>query len=311
MNSGKIDITVIVPVYNAIHYLQKCIDSILDQSFINFELLLINDGSTDGSDLICNFYSERDTRIRVFHKKNEGVSSARNIGIINAKGKWISFIDADDYILPNALLTFFENSYDTDWVLANSYRLEENRKNLIYSWKDKDFIVDLLKIKHFALWGYLFNASIIKAKKILFNENLAYSEDRLFILQYAIFSNSLFFLAEPIYVYRIHNNSVCKSNNGLKKAKHQFYAANQISLLANSYKNLSKNKYNILLKEKRNILNLGIYQFLEQPYTFSTFQKLKNYYIRFYNSHILLFYFLLVYNFFKIKRRRIIKFRKY
>ena len=89
-------VTIIVPVYNAEKYLHKCIDSILTQTYTDFELLLINDGSKDNSGTICNEYAMKDSRIRVFHKENAGVSKARNMGLDNAKGEWITFVDSDD-----------------------------------------------------------------------------------------------------------------------------------------------------------------------------------------------------------------------
>ena len=91
-------ISIIVPVYNVEQYLRRCIDSILNQSFADFELLLIDDGSKDKSGAICDEYAAKDSRIRVFHKENGGVSSARNIGLENARGEWLSFIDGDDVI---------------------------------------------------------------------------------------------------------------------------------------------------------------------------------------------------------------------
>ena len=87
-----------MPVYNTEKYLRRCVDSILAQTFTDFELLLINDGSTDSSGAICDEYTQKDSRVRVFHKENGGVSSARNIGLDNAKGEYIAFVDSDDYI---------------------------------------------------------------------------------------------------------------------------------------------------------------------------------------------------------------------
>ena len=92
------DISIIVPVYNVEKYLNRCLDSIINQSFINFELILINDGSTDKSGKICDKYAQIDKRVRVIHKKNEGVSLTRNLGINIAKGDYITFIDSDDWI---------------------------------------------------------------------------------------------------------------------------------------------------------------------------------------------------------------------
>lgn len=91
-------ISIIVPVYNTERYLSKCIDSILSQSFTDFELLLINDGSLDYSGAICDQYAANDSRVTVFHKENGGVSSARNLGLDNARGEWVTFVDSDDWI---------------------------------------------------------------------------------------------------------------------------------------------------------------------------------------------------------------------
>ena len=93
-------ITVIIPVYNAESTLRRCLDSILAQTFTDFECLLINDGSKDRSGEICEEYANKDSRVRVFHKENGGVSSARNVGLDNARGEWITFCDSDDTVMP-------------------------------------------------------------------------------------------------------------------------------------------------------------------------------------------------------------------
>ena len=91
-------ISVIVPVYNSEQTLHRCIDSILGQTYRNFELLLINDGSKDRSGEICDEYARQDSRVKVFHKENGGVSSARNVGLDNARGDWVTFVDSDDWV---------------------------------------------------------------------------------------------------------------------------------------------------------------------------------------------------------------------
>jgi glycosyltransferase involved in cell wall biosynthesis len=108
-------ISVIVPVYNSSLHLERCIDSILNQSYGDFELLLINDGSTDDSGLICDKYSLQDKRVRTFHQTNKGVSAARNHGLCVSNGEWITFIDSDDYIKPDYFVNFnplLLNKYD-------------------------------------------------------------------------------------------------------------------------------------------------------------------------------------------------------
>lgn len=99
-------ISVIVPVYNAEKYLQRCVDSILKQSFTDFEVLLIDDGSHDRSGELCDEYGDKDNRVRVFHKENGGVSSARNVGLDNALGDWLAFVDSDDTFLVIFFITW-------------------------------------------------------------------------------------------------------------------------------------------------------------------------------------------------------------
>ena len=109
-------ISVIVPVYKAEKYLRRCIDSILAQTYTDFELLLIDDGSPDRSGEICDEYAKQDSRVRVFHKPNAGVSSARNLGLDNAKGDWITFVDADDYLAPDWCQQHIEAIQGVDYV---------------------------------------------------------------------------------------------------------------------------------------------------------------------------------------------------
>ena len=95
-------VSIIVPVYNTEQYLRRCIDSIVNQEYTDFELLLIDDGSKDSSGVICDEYAEKDARVRVIHKENSGVSDSRNCALDHAKGKYIQFLDSDDWITPDA-----------------------------------------------------------------------------------------------------------------------------------------------------------------------------------------------------------------
>jgi len=123
MNTPQISI--IVPVYKVEDYLQRCIDSILEQTFTNWELILIDDGSPDKSGKICDEYAQRDNRVRVFHKENGGVSAARNEGLIQAKGEWITFIDSDDYVDKTFLEDFGLSRYKAD-IYLEGYQVEKN-----------------------------------------------------------------------------------------------------------------------------------------------------------------------------------------
>lgn len=118
-------ISVIIPVYNAEKTLNRCLNSIIAQDFKDFEVLLVDDGSTDDSGKICDEYAAKDDRFKVFHKKNGGASSARNIGLDNAKGEYITFCDADDYTEANWLDVFISNIKDYDIVVSSFNQIEK------------------------------------------------------------------------------------------------------------------------------------------------------------------------------------------
>lgn len=138
-------ISVIVPVYNVEPYLHKCINSIINQTHKDFELILIDDGSPDSCGLICEDYAKRDRRIKVIHKENGGLSSARNSGIEVAKGKYIAFIDGDDYVHPNMLEVMYNTAeqHSSDMVVCDFVKVNENDDYEINSSKS------IKKIQHF------------------------------------------------------------------------------------------------------------------------------------------------------------------
>ena len=133
-------LSVIVPIYNSKEHLPRCIESVLSQSFSDFELLLVDDGSTDGSGAICDAYSAKDDRVRVFHKANGGASSARNVGLENVKGQWLTFLDSDDWFEEN----YFQVPFDSDVDLLYQNRilsdgspdgyLSEQKQKAVISW---------------------------------------------------------------------------------------------------------------------------------------------------------------------------------
>ena len=125
-------ISIIVPIYKTEQYLQRCIDSILAQTFTNFELLLIEDGSPDNSGKICDKYALKDSRIKVYHKENGGVSSARNLGLDHATGEWITFCDSDDWVNKDWLELFILNS-NTDMVIQSYYVSTITNPCLLYT----------------------------------------------------------------------------------------------------------------------------------------------------------------------------------
>jgi glycosyltransferase involved in cell wall biosynthesis len=190
MKANCVYFSVIVPVYNVDNYLVQCIDSILFQTYSNFELLLIDDGSTDSSSYICNKYAKKDSRVRVFHKDNGGVSSARNRGIEESKGDYIVFIDADDWIDNDYLQCLMPNEKDD--IVCCSYKLENITKEindwgilLSESSNSTDFITNnITKFGFNTVWAKVFRSDIIKQKHIRFNENISQCEDAIFVFDY-------------------------------------------------------------------------------------------------------------------------------
>lgn len=187
MSSPKI--SVIVPVYNAERWLHRCIDSILAQTFTDYELLLIDDGSTDASGAICDEYAQRDTRIRVFHKPNGGVSSARNLGLDNAQGEWISFVDSDDWVNCNYLDLFTTQIDNGAELIVQGFiphgNLWQTRTGINYKGAVKE---GLLKLHKENILGFicnkLYKLSIIKDSVLRFDTEVVLREDELFMLQY-------------------------------------------------------------------------------------------------------------------------------
>lgn len=200
--------SIIVPVYNAETTLRRCVDSILLQESQDFELLLINDGSTDSSAVICDAYQALDERIHVFHKSNGGVSSARNVGLNNATGEWFVFVDADDYVGPEWLSVFADNidAFGENVLIsqrANIFwgeKLEEVlhakdagriNKDTFFSWGQYGY-----------LWNKCFNKQIIKDANISFDNTMQCFEDEIFVLEYSQYVECMVIPSHfPTYFY--------------------------------------------------------------------------------------------------------------
>lgn len=212
-------ISIIVPVYNVEQYLPRCINSILVQTFIDFELLLIDDGSTDNSGKICNDYAENDKRIRVFHKENGGVSSARNLGLDNAQGEWIVFVDSDDWV-DDTWLEKYNDSIDmgTDIIFQGYVREElDNKQTFHYYDNNKgqetgNIIYELEQRNLFGwTWIKIFKADIIKKYQLRFNLNMSISEDLIFTIEYCLhIKNRIKVLSSTTYHYFNTPNSLFK-----------------------------------------------------------------------------------------------------
>ena len=213
-------VSFIVPVYNAAPFLRNCVDSILRQSFDGFELLLVDDGSTDGSNGICDQMAEKDPRIRVFHKENGGVSSSRNLGIKHSRGEWICFADADDIVLENGLQSLVDGISDEVDMVWGGYEVFDEDGEITYAVSErisefitnKDGIEMLFLPKYYRylgyVWGRLFRREVLLSSGIGFDEDIIYNEDRLFCTRYLCASSAgIRFFTAPVYGYFERANS--------------------------------------------------------------------------------------------------------
>lgn len=200
-------ISVIVPVYNVEKWLGRCVDSILAQTFADFELLLIDDGSKDSSGAICDEYATKDERIRVFHKPNGGVSSARNLGLDNARGEWITFCDADDYVHDHWLEAFITNAIKTDLVITGFEIIDQRSGAKRFCGEDLSGSIESCfdKITNCEMQGSLgnklFKAKFINEQKLRLDRNIRLREDEEFVFKYLTYCNIVKSIDCPTYVY--------------------------------------------------------------------------------------------------------------
>jgi glycosyltransferase involved in cell wall biosynthesis len=198
-------ISVIVPIYNTEKYLDRCIQSILAQTYTDFELLLVDDGSTDTSGAICDKYAEQDSRVRVFHKENGGVSSARNMGLDNAQGEWVTFVDADDWLENGYLEIFMKNTEELTCQSFHSYYegQKEAWDTTIYNTNGINNYIEQLYNKRILgyCWGILFKTQIIRDNNIKFYSDVKFREDEIFVLEYISYIKGITFINEYGYNY--------------------------------------------------------------------------------------------------------------
>jgi len=216
-------VSIIIPVYNAEKYLRKCVDSVLEQTYSNIEVILVDDGSRDSSAQICDEYAQKDRRIKVIHKENGGVSIARNTGIDVSKGELVAFVDADDYLsgvmiekLYNALgsndfsICRFVREYEDKSIPHQEDNLEllaakpYELKYIMVDKYNRDYEDKTVSDKVFgSVWRTLFRKDIIQNNLIRFCEGMKIAEDRLFLLEYCSNCTSGGFVDEYLYHYRV------------------------------------------------------------------------------------------------------------
>ena len=228
----KYKISIIIPVYNVDKYIKKCLDSIVEQTHKNLEIILIDDGSSDNSGKICDEYSKKNKRIKIFHQKNSGVSVARNKGIDNATGDYIMFVDPDDWIELNAcekLLNKIKKD-DLDILVFNFYKeyIHSSEKHKRYKFNDRKTIIEKLQAKILApsmkipqfdiqgvgfTWNKIVSAESIRNQKFPFEGKKAIFEDVVFYYNLLEKVKKVEICNEYLYHYRVLNNSATRGYN--------------------------------------------------------------------------------------------------
>ena len=230
-------VSVVIPVYKVEAYLARCVDSVLSQTLQNLQIILVDDGSPDNCPQMCDVYAARDERIKVIHKENGGLASARNAGMSIATGKWLFFLDSDDWLEPDGLekLLTIGEEYQVDFVRYRAIRsgwpgmephascIVEPVRELRHGYYDKQQIIDevyprLITTPQLTMgaivgaWGSLYNLDFLNRSQLRFYEEVKFSEDLVFSARVVRASSSFYFLDVPgVYHYFYNPNSISKS----------------------------------------------------------------------------------------------------
>ena len=242
-NNCSPTISVIVPVYNAEKTIRQCVDSILNQEYKYLELILVDDGSKDGSPAICDEYAGKDKRVKVFHKENGGVSSARNLGLNHAQGGWITFVDSDDYIDPDYFVNIeIYGQYDLiiknyKWIRGTKTRVDHRIDSYASLTNDsciRDFFNKYLTTMFFrGNVAKIYKKNCIAGKR--FNEKMKVGEDANFVLNCLLNINSIFVSHDSCYCVRSSENTPAN-----KYGATTAYAIDSLNYLFESFSLLRK-----------------------------------------------------------------------
>lgn len=214
--------SIIMPAYNAERFLSEAIDSVLTQSFADFELFVINDGSVDKTADICRQFSKKDSRIIFIDKSNEGVSVARNVALDKAKGQYVFFVDSDDVVYEDSLLRIYSflKSTPVDY-LRFEYQIIDNQGRKLYpnyeaakrrkyegkKMDSSDCIENLIRGEFFS-WSGIFKRTIIEKNNLRFLPGCTYNEDTLFMMHFFMFSQTHVYVSDKVYGYRKSESAV-------------------------------------------------------------------------------------------------------
>lgn len=279
-------ISIVTPVYNAEAFLGKAIECVISQTYSDFELLLVDDGSIDKSGLIADEYSKKDERIVVIHQENSGVSSARNAALKIATGEWVCFLDSDDEVTPTWLESYvaaIDNKTDIIFqgaqIRTNQGDAEYRLDNHFYHRHDICRVVELWQHRKQDMgsaWSKIIRMSVIKESKLSFDSRISYYEDWVFLTYVICHSNGFKTIATTNYIYN-RKNSLLTSEN-----KTTFSAERRIKLLMVRYGaaialgKISQKAYDIYMESVTRLLMQTIYKIYQERFSTSECLKLLN-----------------------------------
>lgn len=258
------EVSIIVPVFNAEKTLCCCVDSILHQEYRDFELILVDDGSTDGSGSICDDYRAKDRRVKVIHQHNQGVSHARNEAVAMARGTFLQFVDADDRITLDAtkLMVRAMKENSCDLVIADFYRVSGERiahkgdigtDGVLSRTEFADFMMENPADFYYGvLWNKLFRTEIVRKYRLLMQEDISWCEDFLFNLEYLLHVEKVYALQAPVYYYVKTKGSLVSQGSSISKV------IKMKSHVFEYYNEFYKHVYDEKDYEKK---RLGVYRF--------------------------------------------------
>lgn len=250
--------SVIIPVYNTQEYICQCLDSILSQTFDNWEAIVVDDGSTDSSSKICDEYSQKDDRIIVLHKKNEGVSTARNCAIEKVRGEWIVFVDSDDYLDKDLLEILYRyiTKYDGAELFSYGYRRVSNVGKILSRAHNPDekktSALEYIRGWHYQHAGccYAWNSSVIRRNKLAFNCKFKYAEDQDLLSRYFLSNPDVVLLPFEPYNYRLNDSSATSQKEiSMERCEVNLQAARNLITWATDNQQLSSPVLVYLLAE--------------------------------------------------------------
>lgn len=251
-------VSIVVPIYNVEKFLTKCVNSIVNQTYKNLEIILVDDGSPDNCPKMCDEWAGKDSRIKVVHKKNEGLGFARNTGIDNANGKYIMFFDSDDYIdvtlVEKCIAAKNENDADLVWFSMSDVNedgevLSSSESNTTTFYSDNDKVIDKLLpelMSHdyrlgtpsnfaFSAWSGMFSMDIIRKHNLKFpSEREIISEDTYFLLQYFNFADRVVTLDEILYFHYINTASLTTTYRPDRQQKINYFFKVTCELIENT-----------------------------------------------------------------------------